>query len=246
MQWTLESGFADYVADMSSVLRDSSSSVYISEMVSQIMRHEFKNPEFVPNFTDFEIGNIYRSAEQATAGGYNKGKALALPKTIGLELKGKAKLFAETLNTKVGDRVFVDYKRFIRYDIPGQEKVVPAGFIGKDGKPVFKTIMGEDTPALYEFIGVDQVTGNPVYLSRDPLGHKAKGGISINEFNFDKDNVASTKLESIFGINNTAFRLTGKKEVGHANRFSDFWRTLKKPIHYSQLVEMSKTQIKKC
>tara|TARA_R110000822_G_scaffold91611_5_gene211116 strand:+ start:195 stop:6860 length:6666 start_codon:yes stop_codon:yes gene_type:complete len=246
MQWSLESGFAEYVKNVSSELREGSSSVYIPEMVSQIMRHEFKNPEFVPNFTEYEIGNIYRTADQASIGGYNKGKALALPKSIGLELKGSAKLRAEVLNVKIGDRTHIDYKRFIRYDIPGQEKVVPAGYIGKDGKPVFKTVLGEDTPALYEFIGIDPNTSNPIYLSRDPLGHKAKGGISINEYKFDQDSVENTKIESIFEGNNTAFRLTGKQELGHANRFSSFWRTLKSPMHYSNVVEMSRTQIKKC
>ena len=249
MQWSIDSGFSQYVKDTTDVLRSEGSGIYLQEMVSQILRHEFDNKSFVEDFSDTDgVWNIYRGEVDNKVSGLNKGKKLTLPRALAVELKFPAKKVAvsKTIPKTEGKPAVIIYKKFIRFDIQGESTTTSTGKLGKNGKPIFTTNQGKDTPMLYEFAGEDKISGNPIYISRDPLGYRGKGGVKLNEFNFNSDSVASAKWASIYDSNNTGYRLLSKKEEGHAERLTEFLTTLRQPLHYSQVVRLTAPHINKC
>jgi len=249
MQWNIDSGFATYVKDVSNTLREDGSGIFLNDMVSQILRHEFDNKAFVEDFSDMAgVWNVFRSAEDNKASGTNGGKKLTLPRALAVELKFPAAKMAisKSIPQMEGKAPILIYKKFIRYDVSGESLTTSSKTLDKNGNPIFTTKQGKDTPMLYEFAGEDRTSGNPIYISRDPLGYRGKGGVKLNEFNFNPDSVSSVKLASIYDSNKTGYRLLSKKEEGHADRLTEFLTTLRQPLHYSQVVRLTAPHINKC
>lgn len=249
MQWVIDSGFAQYIEDTTDLLQESGSGIYLQEMVSQILRHEFENKSFVEDFSDTDgVWNVYRGEAENKIIGLNKGKKLTLPRALAVELKFPAvkKAISKKIMGENGKPPVVIYKKFIRYDVQGATETVATGAIGKNGKPIFSSKQGETIPTLYELAGEDKTSGNPIYVSRDPLGYRGKGGVKLNEFTFNPSSVANAKGGSIYDANKSGYRLLSAKEEGHAARLKEFLTTLRQPLHYSQVVRLTAPHINKC
>ena len=191
-------------------------SLYTEQMISQVMRHEFENKELVRDYTGRKgISNVFRKSVN--------GKPLKLPKSVAIEVKGNLKSNMTTYRSEEegGPR---DYIRYFRYDVTEDVKV---SYINSKGKAAFKTVQ-KTTPMLYEFVGVDPNSKNPIYTSTDPLGFKGKEGIKLVEYEFNRESAENYRKPSIFAKNNSSVERGGKQ-------FKSFLSTLIVPLRYEML-----------
>ena len=224
MRWLIDSGFANHIKHLSAELNPEhhesmgTASLYTEQMISQIMRHEFENRELVPDYTGRKgISNVFRKSVN--------GKPLKLTKSVAIEVKGNLKNNMTTYRSaeEGGPR---DYIRYFRYDVAEDVKVA---YINSKGKAAFKTVQ-KTTPMLYEFVGVDRNSKNPIYVSRDPLGFKGKEGIKLVEYEFNRDYSENYRKPSIFAKNNSSVERRGKQ-------FKSFLSTLIVPLRYEMLTQ---------
>ena len=222
MRWLIDSGFADHMKRLSAELNPEhhesmgTASLYTEQMISQVMRHEFENKELVRDYTGRKgISNVFRKSVN--------GKPLKLPKSVAIEVKGNLKSNMTTYRSEEegGPR---DYIRYFRYDVTEDVKV---SYINSKGKAAFKTVQ-KTTPMLYEFVGVDPNSKNPIYTSTDPLGFKGKEGIKLVEYEFNREYAENYRKPSIFAKNNSSVERGGKQ-------FKSFLSTLIVPLRYEML-----------
>lgn len=235
-QWYISSNFAKDMKDTIDYLHlHGSMNVY--QMVDQIIRHEFDNPEFVTEVKKGKQVNRTRIQDSASkTGGYT------FAEQDSITISGKA---AKNLATVRKGKKILDYQRYIKVEKDVEGKVEYAGYNKKTGETQFKTVKGKEYN-YYRLQGIQFVgkAKNLIYIKTTPLGYKGPKGVSINEFQYD------TRTKGVFTTKESAFPDNGamytnpfiKKQLGKITQQGNVIET----IEMTTLAEQSNPNQFKC
>ncbi len=234
-QWYVNSEFASETKQAIEYLHQHGA-IDIFQMVDQIVRHEFDNPEFVKEVRmSKEVVRTTMADPQAKTGGYTFDADLSIT------LRGKTAKRARTLDR--GKKTKKDFLRYIKIEKEMPGKVAYAGVNKQTGETNFKTVKSKD----YNYYRLEGIvfrngTPNPVYVKTTPLGYKGPKSISINEYQYTttRKGVTDTKISEFPDNRGRELNAFEKRQLGKLeNRVT-------KPIEMTMLAEQSNPNQFKC
>ena len=234
-QWYVNSNFASDTKEAIEYLHQHGA-IDVFQMVDQIIRHEFDNPEFVR-----EVRKGKDVIKTQITDLESKTKGYTFSENLSVTLKGKASEKVQTLNkNKKGKK---DFLRYIKIEKESASEIAYAGTDQASGKVNLKTVETK-MYNYYRLVGLKFVDKIPraVYVETTPLGYKGAKGVSINEYQYTTTRKGNTHTKISEFPENRSEKLNSfeKRQLGKLEK------RVVNPIEMTMLAEQSNPNQFKC